>query len=83
MTDDSDFTRIVRERMERTGENYTTARAALRPDATPTQHKGTRSHDTDTAERHQELPLDSAPSTGSSGVTVEEVWTWMAAGLTP
>lgn len=32
MTQDADFKRRVRERMERTGESYTAARAALRPD---------------------------------------------------
>lgn len=35
MTDDSDFKHLVRERMARTGETYTAAHAALRPDATP------------------------------------------------
>ena len=33
MTHDADFKRRVRERMERTGESYTAARAALSPDA--------------------------------------------------
>jgi len=32
MTEDSDFKNLVRERMARTGETYTAARAALRPD---------------------------------------------------
>ncbi|ACQ80492.1 hypothetical protein Bcav_2241 [Beutenbergia cavernae DSM 12333] len=33
MTEDSDFKRLVRRRMVETGENYTAARAALRPQA--------------------------------------------------
>lgn len=36
MTDDSDFKRLVRERMARTGESYTTARAHLLAKAAPT-----------------------------------------------
>ncbi|WP_232847797.1 hypothetical protein [Occultella kanbiaonis] len=32
MTEESDFKKLVRERMAQTGENYTTARAAFRPD---------------------------------------------------
>lgn len=32
MTSDADFKRLVRDRMARTGETYTAARAALRPD---------------------------------------------------
>lgn len=37
MTEDSDFKHLVRERMASTGETYTAARAALRPDDPPAE----------------------------------------------
>jgi hypothetical protein len=42
MPTDKDFKRLVRARMGKTGEAYTTARASLRPDPDPGSVSGSR-----------------------------------------
>src|SRR5215216_8087788 len=49
MPTDKDFKRLVRARMGRTGESYTTARARLRPDGDPTRPGPLRGRHPDTA----------------------------------